>query len=1221
MPVDHQALLSDCQDQLEYLEVDLAAQAEVDADLAARLRAEYALAREAGRVGDAYEIWRGEQATQAAVQWVLGGVFVRFLEDNGLLAEPLLAGEGDRGRMAEAAEQDFIAANPALHERHWFLHVFRAVGQLPGAAGLFDEVHNPVFHWPLTPEAAQRLLRFWRRTDPATGRLAHDFTDPEWDTRFLGDLYQDLSESARKKYALLQTPIFVEEFILDRTLGEALEQLPLSKVTVIDPTCGSGHFLLGAFSRLVNAWERQEPGTPREALAQRVLDQVTGVDLNPFAVAIARFRLLTAALRACDVTRLDRAPAFRVSVAAGDSLLHGDEPGRFDLGDAGTARFVRHAFSDEDLAEVNTVLGRRYAVVVGNPPYITPKDKSLNVAYRERYSTCYRQYALSVPFVERFLELATPDAGGGVAGWVGQITANSFMKREFGKKLIEEFLPQVDLTHIIDTAGAFIPGHATPTVILIARARRPQTAAIRAVLGISGEPTTPADPAQGVVWRAIVTQIDEIGSQSTYISVSDLPRAMFATHPWSLGGGGAADLRQSIETAAISTLGAVSADIGFGAVTREDEAYIVPGAMVRRAGIEPAHALPIISGEQVRDWALDTSVSALWPYNPESLDAELDSGLNRSLWPFRVGLRERVAYGMSQLERGLQWFEYSMFFRERFRQPLSLTFAAVATHGHFAFHNGHAVFNRHAPVIKLPPQARVADHLAVLSLLNSSTGCFWLKQVSHDKGAGGIGGGLASEAWERRHEYSATAVGDFPIPRQTAVELGTSLHELANERQTWLNSALGAGVTPSRALLDSARQGADSAVAHMIALQEELDWRCYQLYDITTQDLTYRDPSGVSKEPPPLVLGERAFEILLARRVATGSEATRWFERHGSAPVTELPATWPADYRRIVERRINLIESDRNIGLIERQEYKRRWNLASWETMQEAALRSWLLDRLEAAAYWPGVAFQSTRDLAAHAAVDPEFGEVASLWARAEGVELEPTIRRLVLDEAVPLLPLLRYTQSGREKRSVWERTWELQRREDVIDAQVASTLARRDGESAPAFARRLTEEQRRRRAAEVGEIPRPPKYSKPDFQSPVYWRLRDALDVAKERFILLPFVNREGDDAPVVGWAGWSHLQQAQALTAWYAERTQHDGWSGVRLIPLLAGMAELLPWLKQWHNEIDPEFGDRPGDVYESWLEGELLQHGLTRAALDAWEPPRAARRRGRRTAATQE
>ena len=51
------------------------------------------------------------------------------------------------------------------------------------------------------------------------------------------------------------------------------------------------------------------------------------------------------------------------------------------------------------------------------------------------------------------------------------IVGNSFMKREFGKKLIEEFLPKLDLTHIVDTAGAYIPGHGIPTAILFGRQR------------------------------------------------------------------------------------------------------------------------------------------------------------------------------------------------------------------------------------------------------------------------------------------------------------------------------------------------------------------------------------------------------------------------------------------------------------------------------------------------------------------------------------------------------------------------------------------------------------------------------------------------------------------------------------------------------------------------------------------------------------------------------
>ena len=48
------------------------------------LEAEYRAARDAGRTGDTFLVWRNGALTQAAVAWVLGCVFVRFVEDNGL---------------------------------------------------------------------------------------------------------------------------------------------------------------------------------------------------------------------------------------------------------------------------------------------------------------------------------------------------------------------------------------------------------------------------------------------------------------------------------------------------------------------------------------------------------------------------------------------------------------------------------------------------------------------------------------------------------------------------------------------------------------------------------------------------------------------------------------------------------------------------------------------------------------------------------------------------------------------------------------------------------------------------------------------------------------------------------------------------------------------------------------------------------------------------------
>jgi hypothetical protein len=1212
MAVDRKALLADCQRQVKLLEADLKAQAIALSTLDAALRAEYEAARAAGRVGDAFEIWRGEQATQAAVHWVLGGVFVRFLEDNGLI-DPLLAGVGDRGRLAEGREQAFYAANPLLHERDWLLHAFRTVAALPGGAALFDEAHNPVFRWPLSPDAAKGLVQFWRRPDPAKEGLAHEFVDDKWDTRFLGDLYQDLSEAARKKYALLQTPEFVEEFILDRTLGEAMKALPLARVTMIDPTCGSGHFLLGGFTRLLNAWEQAEPVTPREVLAQRALDQVAGVDLNPFAVAVSRFRLLIAALRACGVTRLDRAPGFRMYVAVGDALLHGDEPGRLSLGDGGRGRYVRHAFSDEDLAEVNAVLGKRYTVVVGNPPYITPKDKALNKAYRARYNSCHRQYALSVPFLERFWELAVPDAGGGVAGWVGQITANSFMKREFGKKLIEEFFPQVDLTHVIDTSGASIPGHGTPTVIIFGRSRRPRTNTVRAVLGILGEAEVPSNPARGKVWCAVLAQVDHAGSDSSFVSVSDLPREKFSVHPWPVGGGGVTDLRYLIESIGTPLSSIAEMPVGRAVRMADEEAFIMPRHTRSKIKASDNEFRRVLEGEIVRDWSIAPGLLAWYPYTSEAAN----SAMHNRLWPLRARLAQRSTFQGVMADAGLEWYEYMQHTPSAYRHPLSITFAEVETRNHFVLDRGGAVVTQTAPVIKFPPTIDEEEHLSVVGLLNSSAICFWLKQVCQGKHKGDGGAAHADPAYQR-FQFNSTKVGAIPLTDKRPSDLAVELDSLSIERQKQLPAALiDRGTSPNRADLVVARRKAESYLARMISLQEELDWRCYYLYGLTGDSLTDSDLDVRRLQPPPIKLGERAFEIVLARRMAAGEEETTWFTRHGSRPITELPAHWPEEYRALVERRIAAVQGDQNIALIERPEYKRRWIVDTWEALEKEALAGWLLDRLEFPAYWPDYSLQTTRDLATRAALDPEFAQVAALWAGTEGVALEPVVRELTLGEAVPFLPTLRYTPGGRETRAVWERTWELQRREDIIDAAVAAELTPRENESKDAFARRLAPEQKARREAEIGAIPRPPKYTSADFQSTVFWRMRGALDVPKERFIRYDFCGRDGEDAPLLGWAGWDHLQQAQALSAWYTDRTQQDGWQGERLVPLLAGMAELIPWLKQWHNQIDPEFGDRPGEAYELWLNGELHAQGLTRASLDAWEPPRAPRRGGRKAA----
>ena len=548
----------------------------------------------------------------------------------------------------------------------------------------------------------------------------------------------------------------------------------------------------------------------------------------------------------------------------------------------------------------------------------------------------------------------------------------------------------------------------------------------------------------------------------------------------------------------------------------------------------------------------------------------------RLLWLARSVLNKRKRFGTPMVQRGFAWWEWQETYFEKMRTPLSLVFAFVATHNHFVLDRGGKVFKQTAPVIKLPVGASVDEHLALVGVLNSSAACFWMKQVVQSKGNGGQGGGIKPEHWFRGFEFDGTKLQQFPVPAGSALAYGRLLDGLAVElASVSAGAVVGRGV-PSAEGLAAARRRFEEIRRVMIAAQEELDWHAYRLYGLVDEDLTYP-----IDEVPSLGLAERAFEIVLARKVEAGDEETSWFARHGSTPITEVPGHWPEGYRRLVERRIELIEGDLNIGLIEKPEHKRRWNTESWDAQQERALRMWLLDRLEAPALWSAQSLQSCAQLADAAARDADFRSVAALYAGSEGVDLTKLVTELVAGEAVPYLAAWRYTDDGLRKHAEWLRVWELQRAEDRGDS--------------------------------VGEIPVPPRYLPKDFRAGC-WSHRGKLDVPKERFIAYPGAARGADPTPVVGWAGWDHAERARALAGWVMQ-ARYDGVDAERLVPLLAGLAELVPWLRQWHNDPSPDpMLDRIGDQIDGLVRAEAQGLGLTVTDLVAWRPPATANKRGR-------
>ncbi|MBZ0119428.1 MAG: BREX-2 system adenine-specific DNA-methyltransferase PglX, partial [Sandaracinaceae bacterium] len=812
------------------------------------------------------------------------------------------------------------------------------------------------------------------------------------------------------------------------------------------------------------------------------------------------------------------------------------------------------------------VFGKGHAAVVGNPPFITEKDSAKRETIRKMFPSAHRTFSLGVPFTEAFFDYARP------GGFVGMITANSFMKREFGKKLIEDVLPRLNLTVVINTQGAYIPGHGTPTVILFGTAEPPVERDVLTVLASRGEPSTPADPEQGEVWRSIAEHGEEIGFENDYITVRTTPRAGLRAHPWSLGGGGAAELKALLEERASKRLGeVVQPPIGRAARTGEDEVFFVPQYVAQRLQLVSKWWMDVVIGEAVRDWSLGPLERGIFPYDREKSLVVASAGdasflpAIKWLWPYRSALAARSTFQGDMAAAGRQWFEYMQYTKSAHETPLSIAFAFVATHNHFVLDRGGKVFNRSAPIIKLPEDATEDDHLALLAYLNSSTACFWMKQACFPKGGSGMGRGIQDEEWEGRFEFDGTKLGSVPLPAlgtdafTLAAQLDQDGRELAELRGRFTAMEVSAAQW---------QRESEELRLRQVLLQEELDWCVYADYGLLEPDaaadhdrLKAAAFPGFPRLAPGAQLrpGHRGFEIAMIE----DATATSWFARHGhTLDVDDLAVLYGSERVALTRFRMEQARSNSWLSLLETPNFKRRWPSPDYPAESQSVIDAGTMGAIE-------------KRLAESTTVQ----NAGSL--RPADVE-QSRAPELLSSESVPFLAAYRYTDAGLTKHALWQETWALQRREDA-------------GEK-------------------IGPIDPPPKYDPKDFRKPDYWRLRGKLDVPKERFISYPGCESDEDGEPVYGWAGWDHLQRAKALWQLYSNRKTQEGWPKERLAPLLAGLLELLPWLLQWHDAPN-EDGFRMGQEFDALLTAECHDLGLTREDLSAWRPSETAGKRGRK------
>ncbi|MDZ4670685.1 MAG: N-6 DNA methylase, partial [Phototrophicales bacterium] len=259
---------------------------------------------------------------------------------------------------------------------------------------------------------------------------------------------QTAKSHKRKSQGIYYTPQFIVRYIVQNTLGEALQNGsdPL-KIRVLDPACGSGSFLIEAFDYLDRWITNSHPDMPESARRDHILQHnLYGVDLDEQAVEVTRLNLL---LRAAYARRL--LPPL-THIRHGDSLI--------------ATNFDYHTAFDDVFAAGG------FDVVVGNPPYV--RQETLGATFKDYVSKHYSVYAgtadLYVYFIERGLSLLKND------GRLGYILPNKWMRANYGKAL-RTFLDDKKIDRVVDFGDLPVFPDATtyPSLLFLDNAEKSDT--------------------------------------------------------------------------------------------------------------------------------------------------------------------------------------------------------------------------------------------------------------------------------------------------------------------------------------------------------------------------------------------------------------------------------------------------------------------------------------------------------------------------------------------------------------------------------------------------------------------------------------------------------------------------------------------------------------------------------------------------------------------------